>query len=81
MYNLNRDFQCFDGSQTIPLAHVNDDYCDCVDGSDEPGKHLVSVMSINVFSKHGLGNYYFAALGWFSIMVSVNVGVSIEGRQ
>eukprot|EP00927_Polykrikos_kofoidii_P027522 TRINITY_DN24172_c0_g6_i1.p1 TRINITY_DN24172_c0_g6~~TRINITY_DN24172_c0_g6_i1.p1 ORF type:complete len:799 (-),score=167.07 TRINITY_DN24172_c0_g6_i1:113-2509(-) len=30
-------FQCLDGSQTVPLAMVNDDFCDCPDGSDEPG--------------------------------------------
>jgi protein kinase C substrate 80K-H len=30
-------FRCKDGSQSIPLASVNDDYCDCIDGSDEPG--------------------------------------------
>lgn len=36
-YDPNRDFVCFDGSRTIPYPQVNDDYCDCNDGSDEPG--------------------------------------------
>lgn len=30
-------FACLDGSAVVPFAAVNDDYCDCPDGSDEPG--------------------------------------------
>ena len=37
LYDSSKDFTCFDGSTTIPFALVNDDFCDCVDGSDEPG--------------------------------------------
>nr|KAJ3419305.1 hypothetical protein HK105_007112 [Polyrhizophydium stewartii] len=29
-------FVCFDRSATISFASVNDDFCDCADGSDEP---------------------------------------------
>lgn len=36
-YDPGKDFQCLDGSATIPFLLVNDDYCDCDDGSDEPG--------------------------------------------
>ncbi|KAJ2746883.1 hypothetical protein GGI20_000962 [Coemansia sp. BCRC 34301] len=36
-YNPLSNFTCLDGQRTIPFAWVNDDYCDCTDGSDEPG--------------------------------------------
>ncbi|KAG8236387.1 hypothetical protein J437_LFUL014908 [Ladona fulva] len=37
LYDPSKDFTCFDGSAIIPFIRVNDDYCDCRDGSDEPG--------------------------------------------
>lgn len=37
LYSPDRDFQCLDGSLLIPFSKVNDNYCDCADGSDEPG--------------------------------------------
>nr|XP_033780127.1 glucosidase 2 subunit beta isoform X2 [Geotrypetes seraphini] len=36
-YDELKPFTCLDGSLTIAFDRVNDDYCDCADGSDEPG--------------------------------------------
>ncbi|XP_055370592.1 glucosidase 2 subunit beta-like isoform X2 [Betta splendens] len=36
-YRERKSFLCIDGSKIIPFEQVNDDYCDCDDGSDEPG--------------------------------------------
>ncbi|KAI0346969.1 hypothetical protein BDW22DRAFT_1351294 [Trametopsis cervina] len=33
----NQTWKCLDGSKDIKWSAVNDDYCDCPDGSDEPG--------------------------------------------
>ncbi|KAF7240078.1 Glucosidase 2 subunit beta [Varanus komodoensis] len=36
-YDESKPFTCLDGSAMIAFDRVNDDYCDCKDGSDEPG--------------------------------------------
>nr|BAN21351.1 glucosidase ii beta subunit [Riptortus pedestris] len=42
IYNPFKDFMCLDGSSTIPFSYVNDDFCDCTDGTDEPGTSACS---------------------------------------
>lgn len=34
-------WKCLNSSQEIPLSAVNDNYCDCEDGTDEPGVCLL----------------------------------------
>lgn len=37
-------FWCKDGSKQIPKERLNDNFCDCEDGTDEPGKILNHVL-------------------------------------
>lgn len=62
MYNPNRDFECLDGSLLIPFVHVNDNYCDCADASDEPG---TSACSNGVFYCENAGHQpYYVPSSW-----------------
>jgi Glucosidase II beta subunit-like len=32
-----QNFKCLNGGELMPITQVNDNFCDCPDGSDEPG--------------------------------------------
>ena len=40
-------WKCLDGSSTIPISALNDDFCDCKDGSDEFGSAACSTVSLD----------------------------------
>lgn len=40
--------QCKDGSKSFTRDRINDNFCDCLDGSDEPGT-LFTSMKLVVF--------------------------------
>lgn len=52
-------FTCADGSRTLPLSAVNDDYCHCADGSDESGTAACSPV----------GHFWCANRGFLPLML------------
>jgi hypothetical protein len=49
-YKTSSDFiKCKDGSKKFSKAQLNDDFCDCPDGTDEPGSSLSLSLSLSPF--------------------------------
>lgn len=40
-YYTSEVIKCKDGSRSLTIDRLNDNFCDCVDGTDEPGDVLV----------------------------------------
>ena len=57
-YSPGRDFACLDGSATIPFNQVNDDYCDCKDGTDEPGKYKQQTVFTHASFERDIENHF-----------------------
>nr|AIG56511.1 secreted protein [Achlya hypogyna] len=49
---------CDNGQKSLPISSINDDYCDCIDGSDEPGTSACSHTGV-LF--HCLNEGYFSS--------------------
>ena len=49
---LDGKFTCLDGSKTMPASHINDAFCDCLDGSDEPGMIVLEMHSMGSNDRH-----------------------------
>ncbi|KAN0025449.1 hypothetical protein ACTFIU_003710 [Dictyostelium citrinum] len=53
-YKENKYFNCLRSNVQIPFSQVNDDFCDCPDGTDEPGTSACS--SIGRFYCQNIGH-------------------------
>ncbi len=65
-YKDPKTFSCIsEQNRHIPFSQVNDDYCDCPDGSDEPGTSACSHLSSASPQLPGTANATLALLGFY----------------
>ncbi|RYG52303.1 hypothetical protein EON67_01565 [archaeon] len=50
-------WKCFDSSAVLLASQVNDDFCDCADGSDEPGTPACGNAKFYCLNKGSKGKY------------------------
>ncbi|XP_005090114.1 glucosidase 2 subunit beta isoform X2 [Aplysia californica] len=60
-YEGGTEFKCLSNGRIIPMDHVNDDYCDCEDGSDEPGTSACSNGLFYCENKPYKGSYIMSS--------------------
>ncbi len=64
-------FKCFDGKAEISYDYVNDDYCDCSDGSDEPGISRIEDLMLGT-SACPTGQFYCKNSAYNAVMINNN---------
>ena len=74
----DRRFHCLDGVQVLPYDRLNDDYCDCDDGSDEPGTSACSGVVTWLSTESSGSGFYCANQGYVGQLIPpsrVNDGI------
>ena len=74
----DRRFHCLDGVQVLPYDRLNDDYCDCDDGSDEPGTSACSGVVTWLPTESSGSGFYCANQGYVGQLIPpsrVNDGI------
>lgn len=56
-------FQCLTSGETITFDKLNDDYCDCEDGSDEPGTSACTFTNFDCGAKRAVSANFIPS-GW-----------------
>jgi protein kinase C substrate 80K-H len=70
----SKEFLCLDGKQVIPRMRVNDDFCDCADGSDEPGTSACAGRGVEA----QMGGFWCqnkGHMGWYISLSKVVDGI------